>query len=178
MKSKDRMFFVDSGVCLRMMGNVLSLSAGQTIRQTKNDLEIQTGNGIVRSTKEANAYIQDLDTHLYAKLVEDSPSLLSLGRVCDELGCSFSWQPGGNLTPTKGKTVITCCTVNFVPFVAVTQQKAIPFIWHDPDMRNPVQEKKVGETMFALLELFSESLIDDDAVSVSKITSCRQRSQA
>ena len=36
--------------------------------------------------KEEKVYIQDLGTYLYVKLVEDYFSVLSLGRLCDELG--------------------------------------------------------------------------------------------
>ena len=47
--------------------------------QSEGDLEIQTVSGIVRSTKEAKVYIQELGTHFYVKLVKDSLSELSLG---------------------------------------------------------------------------------------------------
>ena len=53
-----------------------------------------------RSTKDASVHIQELGSYLCVKLVEDSLSVLSLGRLCDELEYSFSWQPGGNPTPT------------------------------------------------------------------------------
>ena len=62
----------------------------KNIRNREDNLEIQTANGIVRSTKEAKVFIQELGTYFYAKLVEDYPSVLSLGRLCDELGYSYS----------------------------------------------------------------------------------------
>ena len=52
------------------------------------DSGIQTANGIVRSTQEDKVYIQEPGTYLHAKLVDDSPLGLSLGRLCDELVCS------------------------------------------------------------------------------------------
>ena len=38
-------------------------------------------------------YIQELGTHLYVKLVHDNLSVLSLGRLCDALGYSYSFKP-------------------------------------------------------------------------------------
>ena len=52
----------------------------QSIRKTKSYLEIRTANVVVRSTKDAKVYFQELGTYSYVKLVEDSPSALSLGR--------------------------------------------------------------------------------------------------
>ena len=76
---------------------------------------------MVSSTEEARVHIRELGTHLSVKLVEDSPSVLSLGRLCDELETSHSWQTGGNRTLSKGKHSVTCGTINFVLSVAVIQ---------------------------------------------------------
>ena len=46
--------------------------------KTKHFLENQTENGIVRSTKEAKDYNQELGTYLY---VEDYPWVLSCGTM-------------------------------------------------------------------------------------------------
>ena len=75
--------------------DVRKFSTGKKIMRTNRSfLEIRTANGIVRSTKEATVYILELRTYLYVKLVEDSLSAWSLGRSCDELGYSNSWQAG------------------------------------------------------------------------------------
>ena len=65
--------------------NSVSPQETKTIQQTKNDLQIQTVSGIVRSTNETTVCIQEVGTHSHAKVAEDSLSVLSLGRVCDEL---------------------------------------------------------------------------------------------
>ena len=48
--------------------------------------------------KEARVYIQELGAYSYVKLVERFAFVLSLRRLCDELECSYSWQPEGNPT--------------------------------------------------------------------------------
>ena len=114
-------------------------------RQIQTCLEVQTANGVVQSTKEARVfYIQELGTHLYDKFVEVSHSVLSHGRLCDELEYSNSWQPVGNPMLMKGKKIITCCTDNFVPLVAVTQQKAAPCSRHDCARRTPSPRLRSG----------------------------------
>ena len=68
-----------------MMGDKpLSSQERKTIRQT-NKPPGDPRNGKVHSTKRAWVYIEELGTYLCLKLVEDSPSVLSLGRLCDEL---------------------------------------------------------------------------------------------
>ena len=57
-----------------------------------------------------------------------SPSVLSLGRLCNEFGFSYSWASGGTPRLSKGETVIECRIEIFVLMVAVTEQKAVPSI--------------------------------------------------
>ena len=91
-KSKKRTYIVDSGASLHMMEEKLSLSSGKEkpVRQTKNHLEVQAANGIVRPTKDREGLHPGAGHLLYVKPVEDSPSILSLGRLCNELTYSFS----------------------------------------------------------------------------------------
>ena len=70
---------------------------GEEFHLTNNDiLEIQTENGSARSPTDATAYIQELGTYFYVKLVEDCPSVLRLGRLRDGWCYDYSWQPGEN----------------------------------------------------------------------------------
>ena len=70
--------------------------------------------------KKARVYIQELGTQFSVKLMEDSPSVLSFGRLCDESWYSDSLQPGANPRLTKGERTITYCIDTVVPLVAVT----------------------------------------------------------
>ena len=66
-KSNDRMYFVDCGVALHLIGDNFSLSLWKRkpYDRQKNYLDIQTSIGVVVSTKEARVYIQVLGTYLY-----------------------------------------------------------------------------------------------------------------
>ena len=52
-------------------------------------------------TKEAKVYFQELGNYPRVKSVEDSTSALSMGRLCDELCGSCSWQSSENYKLTK-----------------------------------------------------------------------------
>ena len=83
----------------------------QTDQTHTTDLDIQTSNGIVRSTRGKGLYSGAW--HILVRKV-GGLSVLSLGRLCDELVFSYSWQPGENQTQTNGKSTITCSTEKFV----------------------------------------------------------------
>ena len=48
-----------------------------------------TANGEVQTHEEAIAYVQELDVFLTMKVLENTPSGLSLGKLCDENGYSY-----------------------------------------------------------------------------------------
>ena len=98
-------------------------------------------------------------------LVEDSPSVLSLGRLCNELGYSCSWPSGETRRLSKGKKVIGCNIENFDPVVAVTKQKTLPSIEFSLVKGNFERENEVEDTMLDLLKPFTEGLEEDDASS-------------
>ena len=43
---------------------------------------------------EANVHFEDLDMFVTVQLLEDSPAVLSLGRLCVENGHTYEWNPG------------------------------------------------------------------------------------
>ena len=63
--------------------------------------------------------IADSGENKNVRLVEDSPSVSSLGRQCDELGDSYSWEQREHPTLTKRNKSTDCHIENFVPLVAV-----------------------------------------------------------
>ena len=60
------MFIANSGASLH------------TMRESSLTSQMHTASGIVRSANVAKIYIQELGTYLHVKLVEDSPSVLSV----------------------------------------------------------------------------------------------------
>ena len=67
-------------------------------------------------------YINDLDIFLYVKLVEDSPAVLSLGMLCEEVGYSVR-NAGGHPSFAKDGFSIERRSDKHVPVVARTKQR-------------------------------------------------------
>ena len=62
-------------------------------------------------------YVKELDIFLTMKVLENTPAVLSLGKLCDENGYSYEWINGQNPHLIKNGIRIPCNTENFVPIV-------------------------------------------------------------
>ena len=54
---------------------------------------------------------------LTMKVLDNTPAVLSLGKLCDENGCSYEWINGQKSHLIKDGIRIICNTENFVPIV-------------------------------------------------------------
>ena len=62
-------------------------------------------------------FVKELDIFLTMKVLEDTPAVLSLGKLCDENGYSYEWINGQKPHLIKNGIRIVCNTENFVPIV-------------------------------------------------------------
>ena len=62
-------------------------------------------------------YVKELDMFLTVRVLENTPAVLSLGKLCDENGYSYEWIGGQKPHLTKDGIRIICNTENFVPIV-------------------------------------------------------------
>ena len=46
-------------------------------------------NGEVQTNEEAQVYVHDLDLFVAMPLLEETPAVLSFGKLCSEHGCSY-----------------------------------------------------------------------------------------
>ena len=76
-----------------------------------------TSAGEVRTHEEAIVYVKELDTFLTMKVLENTPAVLSLGKLCDENGYSYEWINGQKPHLIKNGIRIICNTENFVLIV-------------------------------------------------------------
>ena len=56
----------------------------ETVRVSRNPTTVFTANGAVQTKEEATAYVNDLDLFVTVQILEDTPAVLSLGKLCDE----------------------------------------------------------------------------------------------
>ena len=78
-----------------------------------------TANGEVLTHEEATVYVKELDIFLTMTVFEDTPAVLSLGKLCDEHGYSYEWINGQKPHLIKNGIRIQCNMENFVPIVVL-----------------------------------------------------------
>ena len=76
-----------------------------------------TANGEVQTQEEAIVYVKECGIFLTVKVLENTPAVLSLGKLCDENGYSYEWINGQKPHLIKNGIRIPCNTENFVPIV-------------------------------------------------------------
>ena len=95
----------------------LSDAEMDTLTKSCSPAMVITANGDVRTHEEATVYVKELDIFLTMKVLENTPAVLSLGKLCDENGYSYEWINGQKPHLIKNSIRIQCNTENFVPIV-------------------------------------------------------------
>ena len=95
----------------------LSDTEMDTLTKSCSPAIVITANGEVQTHEEAIVYVKELDIFLTFKVPENTPAVLSLGKLCDENGYSYEWIVGQKPHLIKDGIRIICNTENFVPIV-------------------------------------------------------------
>ena len=95
----------------------LSDAEMETLTKSCSATIVITANGEVQTREEATVYVKELDIFLTMKVLENTPAVLSLGKLCDENGYSYEWIHGQKPHLIKNGIRIPCNTENFVPMV-------------------------------------------------------------
>ena len=118
LKPEERDFVVDSGASMHMISKKdLSNAEMDTLTKSKSPTTVFTANGEVQTQEEAIVYVKEMDIFLTMKVLENTPAVLSLGKLCDENGYSYEWINGQKPHLIKDGSRIICNTENFVPIV-------------------------------------------------------------
>ena len=88
-----------------------------TLTKSCSPTIVITANGEVQTHEEAIVYVKELDIFLTMKVLENTPAVLSPGKLCDENGYSYEWINGQKPHLIKNGIRIICNTENFVPIV-------------------------------------------------------------
>ena len=84
-KPKEREFVVDSRASMPMLSRKDLHSA---------ELDAMLVSRKVQTSEEATVYVYDLDSFLTVQILEDTPAVLSLGKLCEDHGYFFEWTSG------------------------------------------------------------------------------------
>ena len=89
----------------------------ETIRTSRSPPTVMTANGEVQTREEATVYVKELDSFVTVMLLEETPAVLSLGKLCEDHGYTYHWTSGQKPHLTKKGKRIDCNISNCVTFV-------------------------------------------------------------
>ena len=86
-------------------------------------------------------YVKDLDIFLTMKVLENTPAVLSLGKLCDENGYSYEWINGQKPHLIINGIRIQCNTENFVPIVVPGMSASSSSSFHPSTSMTPSKQE-------------------------------------
>ena len=89
----------------------------ETTRTSKSPTTVMTANGEVQTREEATENLKELDLCVTVMLLEETPAVLSLGKLCEDHVYTYHWTSGQKPHLTKKGQRIDCNVSNCVPFV-------------------------------------------------------------
>ena len=67
----------------------------ETVRTSESPTTVMTANGEVQTREEeATVYFKELDLFVTVMLLEETPAVLSLGKLCEDHGYTYHWTSG------------------------------------------------------------------------------------
>ena len=83
LKPEEREFVVDSGASMHMISKKdLNSAEIDTFTKSCSPTIVITANGEVQTHEEATVYVKELEKFLTMKVLENTPAVLSLGKLC------------------------------------------------------------------------------------------------
>ena len=115
-RPEEREFVVGSGASMHVMSKKeLSSEEMGTVKRSRTPTVVLTANGEVHTHEEAQVFVHDLNQFVTVQLLEETPAVPSLGKLCKDHGYSFGWVSGQEPGFTQHGKSITCKRDNFVP---------------------------------------------------------------
>ena len=90
----------------------------ETLQRSRKSTTVVTANGEVQTNEEAQVYVHDLDLFGTVQILDDTPAVLSLGKLFEEQGKTNEWasgqkphltKPCKNFLMQNGKLRTSCC---------------------------------------------------------------------
>ena len=88
-------FVVDSGVSMHMVSKRdLDSAELETVRISRSPTTVMTANGEVQTREEVTENVSELDLFVKVMFLEETPAVLSLGKLCEDHGYTYHWISG------------------------------------------------------------------------------------
>ena len=87
---KETEFVIDSGASMHMVSKKdLNSAELETMRTSRSPTTVMTANGEVQTRGEATIYVKELELLVTVMLLEETPAVLSLGKLCEDHGHTY-----------------------------------------------------------------------------------------
>ena len=108
----------DSGASIHMLTRKRSELGGTgDYSVSRIPTTVITASGEVLTHEEATVYVHDLELFVTVQILEDTPAVLSQGKLCEEHGYPHEWASGQKPTVSPKMAEERSATENFVPIV-------------------------------------------------------------
>ena len=99
-KEPEKREFVEaSGAGMHMVSKKdLDKAELETVRTSRSPTMVMTANGEVQTREEATVYVNSLDVFVTVMLLEETPAVLSLGKLCEDHGYTYHWTSSQKIT--------------------------------------------------------------------------------
>ena len=78
-----------------------------TVKRSRNPTVVLTAGGEVHTNEEAQVFVHDLNQFVTVQLLEETPAVLSLGKLCKNHGYSFEWVSGQQPRLTQNGKILS-----------------------------------------------------------------------
>ena len=99
----------------------------ETLKRSRNPITVVTANGEVQTNEEAQVYVHDLHLFVTVQLLEDTPAVLSPGKLCKEQGYTHERPDCREPRKTKNGNQSFCKTPLVVPGLSTSYPQDLPF---------------------------------------------------
>ena len=116
--SCEREFAVDSGASMHMVSEKdLNSAELATMRTSRSPTTVMTANTDVQTREEPTVFVKHLDLFVKDMLLEESPVVLSLVKLCEDHGKTYHWTRGQKSHLIRNGKKLDCNISHYVPFV-------------------------------------------------------------
>ena len=98
----------------------------ETMRTSRSPTTVMTANGEVQTREEDTVNVKELDLFVTVMLLEETPAVLSLGKLFEDHGNAHHWTSGQKPHLTRNGKRIDCNISNDVPLVESLFSQRVP----------------------------------------------------
>ena len=97
------MWWIPELICIWSARKDLTSAELETMRTSRSPTTVMTANGEVQTREEATVFVNGLNFFVTVMFLEETPAVLSLGKLCEDHGYTDNQRSKNHISPKKGK---------------------------------------------------------------------------